>query len=161
MAASNLFAEQKSYTKYRVQHCKRADGRVSREDTRPNGHKLTQFEEDSLTERILSMDSRGAAPKPSTVRDMANILLAARGEIPPATVGKNGPSTFVQRRDELGDEARLSRVTARRKHICSRRRIPHTPCLSIPFILCHQSYSTHQLTQLVRHQTKSHTNLII
>ncbi|OKP03366.1 hypothetical protein PENSUB_6869 [Penicillium subrubescens] len=47
------------------------------------------------------MDTRGAAPRPSTVRDMANILLAARGESPPATVGKNWPSSFVQRRDEL------------------------------------------------------------
>jgi len=35
------------------------------------------------------------------VRDIANILLAARGESPPATVGKNWPSSFVQRRDEL------------------------------------------------------------
>jgi hypothetical protein len=35
------------------------------------------------------MDTRGAAPRPSTVRDMANILLAARGETPRATVGTN------------------------------------------------------------------------
>ena len=47
------------------------------------------------------MDSRGAAPRPSTVREMANILLAARGITPPLTVGKNWPSTFVNRRDEL------------------------------------------------------------
>jgi hypothetical protein len=37
----------------------RANGRISRGDTRLNGHKLTQYEEDSLTEWILSMDSRG------------------------------------------------------------------------------------------------------
>lgn len=47
------------------------------------------------------MDTRGAAPRPATVRDMANILLAARGNNPPATVGKNWPSTFIQRRDEI------------------------------------------------------------
>jgi hypothetical protein len=41
------------------------------------------------------MDTRGAAPRPSTVRDMANILLAARGESLPATVGKNWLSSFV------------------------------------------------------------------
>jgi hypothetical protein len=48
-----------------------------------SSHKLTQLEDDSLTEWILSMDSRGAAPRPSTVREMAHILLAARGTTPP------------------------------------------------------------------------------
>jgi hypothetical protein len=47
------------------------------------------------------MDARGAAPRPATVGEMANILLAARGHQPPPTVGKNWPSKFVQRRDEL------------------------------------------------------------
>ena len=32
---------------------------------------------------------------------MANILLAARGTNPSPTVGKNWPSAFIQRRDEL------------------------------------------------------------
>ncbi len=67
----------------------RANGRRPHVDTRPTGHKLTQLEEDSLTEWILSMDSRGAAPRPSTVREMANILLAARGTDCPPTVGLN------------------------------------------------------------------------
>ncbi|CEO59608.1 hypothetical protein PMG11_04280 [Penicillium brasilianum] len=57
--------------------------------------------QDSLTEWIISMDSRGAAPRPSTVREMANILLAARGTTPPLTVGVNWASTFVNRRDKL------------------------------------------------------------
>lgn len=79
----------------------RAKCQVSRVDTRPSGHKLTQTEEDSLTEWILSMDTRGAAPRLSTVQEMANILLAARGETSPTTVSKNWPSTFVNRREEL------------------------------------------------------------
>jgi hypothetical protein len=79
----------------------RANGIKARVDKRPHGYKLTQFEEDSLTEWILSMDSRGAAPRPSTVREMANILLAARGTTPLLTVGVNWASTFVNRRDEL------------------------------------------------------------
>jgi hypothetical protein len=41
------------------------------------------------------MDSRGVAPRPSIVRDIANLLLAARGESLPATVGKNWLSSFV------------------------------------------------------------------
>ena len=79
----------------------RASGRAARVDKRPSGHKLTQLEEDSLTEWILSMDSRGAAPRPATIGEMANILLAARGSQPPLTVGKNWPTKFVERRDEL------------------------------------------------------------
>ncbi|KAJ5527353.1 hypothetical protein N7513_011512 [Penicillium frequentans] len=47
------------------------------------------------------MDARGAAPRTATVGEMANILLAARGSQPPPTVGKNWPSKFVNRRDEL------------------------------------------------------------
>ena len=47
------------------------------------------------------MDTYRAAPRPSTVRDMANILLAARSENPPATVDKNWPSFFINRREEL------------------------------------------------------------
>jgi hypothetical protein len=81
--------------------CLDANSLPSRVDTRPNGHKLTQLEEDSITEWILSMDTRGAAPRPATVGEMANILLAARGSQPPPTVGKNWPSKSVQRRDEL------------------------------------------------------------
>jgi hypothetical protein len=79
----------------------RTDGRISRVDKRPSGHKLTQLEEDSLTQWIISMDSRGAAPRPATVREMANILLAARGITPPPTVGINWPSSFINRREEL------------------------------------------------------------
>lgn len=47
------------------------------------------------------MDSRGAAPRPATVREMANVLLASRGETPAVTVGKNWASTFINRRDEI------------------------------------------------------------
>jgi hypothetical protein len=79
----------------------RSHGQSSREDKRPPGHEMTQLEEDSLVEWILSMDSRGAAPRPATVGEMANILLAARGSYPPPTVGVNWPSNFIKRREEL------------------------------------------------------------
>jgi hypothetical protein len=79
----------------------RLHGQTSREDIRPPSHKLTQYEEDSLVEWILSMDSRGAAPRPATVVEMANILLATRGSHPPPTVGVNWPLNFIKRRDEL------------------------------------------------------------
>jgi hypothetical protein len=67
----------------------RADGRLSRVDIQPNGRKLTELEEDSLVQWVISMDERGAAPRKTTIREMANILLAARGSHPPPTVGIN------------------------------------------------------------------------
>ena len=57
----------------------RADGRIARVNKRPNRYKLTQLEEDTLTQWIISMDLRGVAPRPATIREIANILLAARG----------------------------------------------------------------------------------
>jgi hypothetical protein len=97
----------------------RAHGQIPRVDKRPSGHKLTQTEEDSLAEWIISMDARGAAPRPSTVRDMANILLAARGNQLPTTVGKNWPSTFVNRRPTLLAKIRLPKSPKRRSEIAS------------------------------------------
>lgn len=47
------------------------------------------------------MDARGAAPRPATVGKMANIFLAARGTSPPPIVGKNWPSTLINRREEI------------------------------------------------------------
>lgn len=96
MAVSPLFAQQRSYTTYRIPHYTRAQGKSSHVDKRPSSHKLIQCEEDLLTEWIISMDACGAAPRPSIVRDMANILLAARGDYPPATVCINWPSSFIK-----------------------------------------------------------------
>lgn len=47
------------------------------------------------------MDLRGAAPRPATVGEMANLLLAKRGERPSQTVGKNWVTSFVQRHPDL------------------------------------------------------------
>lgn len=43
------------------------------------------------------MNSRGAAPRPSTVREMADLLLATRGSTPPPSVGQNWVTKFVKR----------------------------------------------------------------
>jgi hypothetical protein len=65
----------------------RLRGKTFRNEARANSHKLTQSEEESLVRWILSMDQRGAAPRPSHVREMANILLAKRGTTPIQAVG--------------------------------------------------------------------------
>lgn len=79
----------------------RSHGRVSRADIRPNGHKLTQFKENSLAEWIISIDTRGAAPRLATVGEMANILLTARSSYTLSTVRKICLSTFINHRPKL------------------------------------------------------------
>jgi hypothetical protein len=80
---------------------RRLAGTTSRAETRANSHKLTQNEEESLVQWILSLDQRGAPPRPSHIQEMADILLAARGTRPIQTVGINWASKFIRRRDEL------------------------------------------------------------
>ena len=80
---------------------RRLTGDVFRPESRANNHKLSQTEEESLVQWILSMDSRGAAPRPTAVREMADLLLAARGSTPVQTVGDNWPTNFVKRHSEL------------------------------------------------------------
>jgi len=79
----------------------RLNGVQNRALSRANCLKLTETEEESLRKWILSMDSRGAAPRPSIVREMANILLAARGSTPSPSVGQNWVTKFVKRHSDL------------------------------------------------------------
>lgn len=72
----------------------RTKGRVARGDVRSANLKLTQNEESSLEQWILSMDQRGLSPRVDTVRQMANLLLQKRAkeralEVTDLTVGKN------------------------------------------------------------------------
>lgn len=80
---------------------RRLAGSTNRAETRANSHKLTQIEEESLRKWILSINSRGAAPRPATVREMANLLLAARGTTLVQTVGENWVYNFVNRHSDL------------------------------------------------------------
>ena len=82
----SLFAAAKLYDIPYTTHYDRDTGTASRVDKR---YKMTELEEDSLIEWILSLDSRGVARRPSTIREMANILLATRGESPSPIVGVN------------------------------------------------------------------------
>ena len=66
-----------------------------------NNHELTQNEEESLVQWILSMDQCGAAPQPSHVQDMANILLSKCGSMNIQSIGINWASNFIKCRDEL------------------------------------------------------------
>ena len=79
----------------------RLSGHQNRAISRANSYKLTEIEEESLQKWILSMDSRGSAPRPSMVREMANLLLEQRGTTPVLSVGQNWVTKFVKRRPLL------------------------------------------------------------
>jgi hypothetical protein len=82
----------------------RLHGRINRSEKRANNYRLTANEEKSLLRWILSMDLRGSAPRPNTVREMANILLAERGG---GVVGSKWVYNYTNRHDEL--KSRYSR----------------------------------------------------
>lgn len=67
---------------------RRIRGIKSREETRANRYKLTMLEEETLKNWILSLDERGIAPRPNTVREAANIILEDRATIPTESVGE-------------------------------------------------------------------------
>ena len=68
---------------------RRLNSYQTRSETRVNSYKLIEIEEESLQKWILSIDSYGVAPRPSLVREIANLLLAARGSTPIILVGEN------------------------------------------------------------------------
>jgi DDE superfamily endonuclease/Tc5 transposase DNA-binding domain/helix-turn-helix, Psq domain len=86
---------------------RRRHGTTFRSETRANSHKLTELEEFSLQKWIVSMDDRGAAPRPATVREIANLLLARRDSTLVQTVGENWVSNYIKRSPELS--SRFSR----------------------------------------------------
>ncbi|CDM38455.1 Probable transposable element [Penicillium roqueforti FM164] len=85
----------------------RLSGIQHRATSRANLTKLTAIEEESLRKWIISMDSRGSAPRPSMVREMADLLLKQRGTTPVISVGQNWVTHFVKRHPTLA--SRFSR----------------------------------------------------
>ena len=88
-------------TAFNVDHQRLSDrlsGIMFRPTVRPNSHKLTLAEEQTIVKYILDLDSRGFAPRLGEVADMANKLLAIRGGQP---IGKKWTQRFVARSHEL------------------------------------------------------------
>ena len=56
----------------------RLQGRVPRQEIRTGNLKLTDTEELTLVNWILSMDARGLLVRTASIRDMANLLLQKR-----------------------------------------------------------------------------------
>jgi hypothetical protein len=96
-AAAKSFDVTRSTFQYRL------DKYPSRHDSRPTNCKLTETEELTLVEWILSMDERGLPASSNTVQQMANLLLQKRCQTlgNPDTVGQRWVYNFVQRHRDL------------------------------------------------------------
>jgi predicted HTH domain antitoxin len=79
----------------------RLRGIKSRSETRANGYKLTEFEEELLLKRLLDADMRGFLIRPEFLRGMAEVLLCNRLQNPTAALGSNWPYRFIKRYPEL------------------------------------------------------------
>lgn len=94
-------------TTYEVSHTTlraRLQGRVSRQEMPSANLKLTNTEELTLVDWILSMDERGLPVRTTSIRDMANLLFQKRtGTDASSTcqVGVQWPYNFVRRHDAL------------------------------------------------------------
>ena len=83
----------------------RMAGRTYRPDSKANCYKLTDLEEDSIIRYIFDLDLRGFAPRLTSVKDIANLLLESRGAL---RVGKNWAYRFAKRQPAL--KTRFNRV---------------------------------------------------
>jgi hypothetical protein len=59
---------------------RRMAGLKCRAETRANNQRSTILQEESLNNWIISLDERAAAPRPSTVREAANLLLEGHAD---------------------------------------------------------------------------------
>ena len=97
---------------------RRRAGKLARRDCEANSKKLTKAEEEAIVDRILELDAQGKGPTRTMVQDMANDLLAARGEGP---VGKHWVRRFNTRTEEI--KLRRSRPYDRQRALNEDRRV--------------------------------------
>lgn len=97
---------------------RRRAGKLARRDCEANSKKLTKVEEEAIVDRILELDAQGKGPTRTMVQDMANDLLAARGEGP---VGKHWVRRFNTRTEEI--KLRRSRSYDRQRALNEDRRV--------------------------------------
>jgi hypothetical protein len=91
-AAAKSFDVPRSTLQYRVHK------HPARRDSRPASCKLTETDELTLVEWILSMDERGLPPRSDNVRQMANLLLQKRCQ---NQVGQLWVHNFIRRQEAL------------------------------------------------------------
>ena len=75
--------------------------RKSRAETRANSHIITEFEEESLLQRLLDTDKYRFPIRPEFLRGMAEILFCDHLQNPTATIGINWPYKFIKHYPEI------------------------------------------------------------
>jgi hypothetical protein len=79
----------------------RVNGQQFRVNLRANSHRLSKTQEEALVNWIVSMDTRGVAPRHFEVAEMANIILQTENPTEYKPVGPNWVTNFTKRRPEL------------------------------------------------------------
>jgi hypothetical protein len=80
---------------------RRVKGTIPKRDSGLKVHKLTELEETTLEDWILSMDTRGLPVRINSIARMANLLLEKRSQSSYIPIGKNWPLRFIQRHESL------------------------------------------------------------
>jgi hypothetical protein len=79
----------------------RLKGQYFQPEIRNHQHRLNETQEESLLKWIEARDKREVAPRPSHVRQMADIILREDSKTPPKPIGKNWVAQFVNRHESL------------------------------------------------------------
>ena len=99
--SGQFYSLRRAAAAFNVKHQRLSDrlhGIAYRPNTRPNSHKFTATEEQTIVQYILDLDSQGFAPRLCEVAGIADKLLGVRGGKP---VGKCWAERFVTRSDAL------------------------------------------------------------
>ncbi|CEL10571.1 hypothetical protein ASPCAL13688 [Aspergillus calidoustus] len=76
-------------------------GHLFQGELRNHNLRLSKTQEETLIQWIISRDTRGVAPRPSHVQQMANIILQQDSPTPPKPIGKNWVTEFIKRHDSI------------------------------------------------------------
>jgi hypothetical protein len=99
----------------------RLSGHLFQPELRNHMHRLNETQESALVQWIISRDTRGVAPRPSHVRQMADIILQEESPTPPQPIGKNWVTEFIKRHDSI--KSRFARWYNYQRALCENPKV--------------------------------------
>ncbi|CEL10896.1 hypothetical protein ASPCAL14003 [Aspergillus calidoustus] len=99
----------------------RMQGHLFQGELRNQNLRLSQTQEESLMQWIEVRDKRGVAPRPSHVRQMADIILKKDSKTPPQPMRKNWVTQFINRHDSI--KCRFARRYKYKRALCEDPRV--------------------------------------